>query len=128
MESGYAVAEVSRLLALTEDAVRKRAARHEFESWQDHGRMMIERGRVDAERAALLQRLGASENGVSAEHAQLLAATVRELRAEVRRLKSTMSSIVVAAKAQQEGQQAVWDAVSQLTLPDDASHAEVVAS
>lgn len=120
---GYTIAEAATLLGLSPDAVRKRLARRELTNSASEP-ALVDKQQVDQERASLLQRLGATEPGASAEYVHLLESTVARLTDETRKLRTSMHSLVLAGKAQNESQNAVWDTVSQLTLPEDATAAE----
>jgi excisionase family DNA binding protein len=121
---GYTIAEAANLLGISADAVRKRLSRGELSFVNASQSTLLDKQQVDSERASLLQRLGATEQGASPEYVLLLQSTVERLTDEVRKLRTSMHSLVLAGKAQNESQNAVWDTVSQLTLPDDATAAE----
>ena len=120
----YTITEAANLLGISPDAVRKRLNRGELSFSRTGDTTTLDKGQVDDDRASLLRRLGATEPGASADYVLLLQTTVQQQSDEIRKLRTSMHSLVLAGKAQNESQNAVWDTVSQLTLPDDAAAAE----
>lgn len=109
--AAYSVRDVSTLLGISQDAVRKRlragTLQHVSGSSSSQG---IDRHQVDDERRELL-------NGLRALDMHEVAQREAALRNEIERLRTAISDMTIAARALHEADAAHLDALRQVVLP-----------
>ena len=116
--SGYSVRETARLLAITDDAVRKRVAAGTLDASVRAGVWSVDSKQVEEARADLLRRLNAIDGragpGASPDE-------VAALRMENTRLRSALEALTHASEGLLLSNQAHLDALRQFLTPQSVA-------
>lgn len=109
----YSVQDVSTLLGISPDAVRKRlrAGTLNHASGSRGSSQSVDRPQVDAERRDILNRLQAVDSRNVEQREE-------SLRSEIERLRTAISDMTIAARALHEADAAHLDALRQVVVPN----------